>query len=66
MPTPIQDEPESTVGKKPGRVKRSEPEQGRTVPRAGPRRDAADETEPGGATGDRERREPPTGRGLEQ
>ena len=39
MPTPIQEEPESTIGKRPDRLKRSEPEQGRTRSGTALRRD---------------------------
>jgi hypothetical protein len=62
MPTPIEEEPESTIGKRPDRLKRSEPEQGRT--RSGTALQRG-ETESESKLKARKRGKPPTGRGEE-
>lgn len=67
MTTPIQDEPESTVGRKPGPG--PEPTRREGAPRrsgAGIRREEGDETEAGSEIRDRERGEPPTIQGIEE
>ena len=62
MTIPIQEEPESTVGRKPDRVEHPQPrEQGATRSGAAIHREQGDETEAGGAK-KRERDEPPTDR----
>lgn len=62
MPTPIQDEPESTVGRKPMTPEHPErPEHGRGREGAAARRDEAREK---GAGANRERNEPPASGGL--
>jgi hypothetical protein len=65
MPTPIEEEPESTIGKRPDRLKRSEPEQGRTRSGTALRRDERDETESESKLTAPKRGKPPTGRGEE-
>ncbi len=73
MPTPIQDEPESTIGRKPEGLhgsERPEPEQpqpGRPA-RSGAalRREEGDETEAAGEIGEREQDEPPPVVGLDE
>lgn len=66
MPIPIQEEPESTIGKKPDRLKSSEPKQGRARSGTALGREEGDETQAGSEIRDRERDEPPTMRGLEE
>jgi hypothetical protein len=66
MPIPIQDEPESTVGRKPPH--RSEEERDERQPaRSGRaiRSEEADESEAGSEIRDRERGDPPTIQGIE-
>jgi hypothetical protein len=63
---PIQEEPESTVGRRPDRFDHPEPhEQGGTRSGAAIRREEKNESETGGER-ERKRREPPTERGLEE
>jgi hypothetical protein len=64
---PLQDEPESTVGRKPGRGFEHRSED-RTPVRSGAaiRREEGDETEAGSEIREREVDEPPTLRGLDE
>ncbi len=67
MTLPIQDEPESTVGRRPDRF--GHPEHGEGTPaRSGAsiRREEGDEGEAGSAIRDRERGDPPTERDVEE
>jgi hypothetical protein len=67
MPTPIQDEPESTIGRKPETLRHPEPqEQGRTRSGTAMRREEGDESEAGSEIREQERDEPPTVRGPEE
>jgi hypothetical protein len=70
MTLPIQDEPESTVGRKPSRWPHDEPERTSAAPArpgAGLRREEADERSDAGAgLRDRERGDPPTVQGPEK
>ena len=64
---PIQDEPESTVGRKPARFEHPERrEKGGTRSGAEIRREEGDDSEAGSKIRQRERGEPPTVRGLEE
>ena len=65
MSMPIQDEPESTVGRKPPRRASAEPaDPGRARTEPSDRRGAA-ESAPAGETREQERTEPPSARGHE-
>jgi len=68
MPMPIQEEPESTVGRKPEHpTSPRQPEPGRpTRSGAALRREEGDETEAAGDIGEREQDEPTPERGLEE
>ena len=67
MTLPIQEEPESTVGRKPDRVEHPEPrEQGGTRSGAASRREERGESEAGGEITEHERREPSPERGPGQ
>jgi hypothetical protein len=68
MTIPIQEEPESTVGRRPDRVDHPEPhERGGTRSGAGARREKEEpEREAGGESRERERGEPPAGRSVEK
>jgi hypothetical protein len=63
---PIQDEPESTVGRKPARVERQPAQEERPRSGAAIRREEGDESEAGSEIRERERGEPPGVRGLEE
>ena len=68
MPIPIQDEPESTIGRKPVKPPEApgspEHEHGRAG--AAIRREEGDESEFAGEIRERERGEPPTVQGIEE
>jgi hypothetical protein len=63
---PIQDEPESTIGRKPGELHEEHQPQPRGAARSGAaiRREEGDETEAGSEIRDREPDEPPSVPGL--
>jgi hypothetical protein len=67
MPIPIQEEPESTIGRKPPSRPHGEPSEVR-LPRSGAtiRREEADESEAGSEIRDRDRTDPTTIQGLEE
>ncbi len=65
MSIPIQDEPESTIGRKPPRRTEDEGRAGQPA-RASIGREEGDEGEAGSEIRDRERRDPPTIRGLDE
>jgi hypothetical protein len=68
MPTPIQDEPESTIGRKPEELAEhpESREHGRARSGAAVRREEGDESEFAGEIRERERDEPPTVQGPEE
>jgi hypothetical protein len=67
MPIPIQDEPESTIGRKPPHKPHVEEHPGvPTRSGAALRREEADESEVGSEIRDREREDPSTIRGLDE
>ncbi len=67
MPIPIQDEPESTIGRKPPpRPRQEAAERGAARSGAALRHEEADESEAGSEIRDRERGEPPTAQGFEE
>jgi hypothetical protein len=65
MPTPIQGQPESTVGRRPAGGEHPRPPEGPARAGASIRREEGDETEFAGEIRERERDEPPVERGVE-